>query len=302
MAFPAAREPGLTSFPDAAPSGGMRRSTSWPAAAVLACIAVAPAQAVPLVSSPQAGPASPIRLDYALYGHGFHVMDVTVDLLLTPAAYSVRLNDRTVGLLGFMLRANVTSTAQGRFVGDGVQPVRFTSTGYSRGTQRQTQLDYADGNPSVTVLAPRETKRDPVPIADARGSVDTLSAIADLVRKVERSGRCDGNALVFDGLRLSQARSETTGQQTVPQDHDTAYGGTALRCDFVSQQVAGFLHNDDEALLHRPQHGTAWINRVVAGAPPLPVRIMFEHPKLGLATMVLTRVEAGAPVSASPGG
>nr|WP_321983179.1 DUF3108 domain-containing protein [uncultured Lichenicoccus sp.] len=291
----------------------MRRTTSWPAALVVACLAVAPAPTRATASAvsgppgsaaamPDAAPAPPIRLDYALYGHGFHVMDVTVELLLTPDAYSVRLNDRTVGLLGFMLRANVTSTAQGRFVGDGVQPVRFTSIGYSRGAQRQTQLDYADGNPSVTVLAPPETRRDPVPITAARGSVDTLSAIAELVRKVERSGRCDGNALIFDGLRLTQTRSQTTGQQAVPRDPAAAYGGTALRCDFVSQQTAGFLHNDDEAQLHRPQHGTAWINRVVAGAPPLPVRITFEHPKLGLATMVLTRVEAGAPGQASPGG
>ncbi|WP_428375558.1 DUF3108 domain-containing protein [Lichenicoccus sp.] len=290
----------------------MRRIPSWPAAAVVACLAVAPAMTLPAAlaparaasvpAAPPGGAVPPIRLDYALYGHGFHVMDVTVDLLLTPDAYSLRLNDHTVGLLGFMLRANVTSTAQGRFVGDGVRPVRFTSIGYSRGAQRQTQLDYVDGNPSVTVLAPPETRRDPVPIAQARGSVDTLSAIADLMRRVERSGRCDGNALVFDGLRLTRARSQTTGQQTVPQDHGAAYGGTALRCDFVSQQVAGFLHNDDEAQLHRPQHGTAWINRVVAGAPPLPVRIMFEHPKLGLATMVLTRVEAGPPSPPSPGG
>lgn len=279
----------------------MKPIKPWPARLAPACLlalsALAPA---PAAGTPTSAP--PIRLDYALYGHGFHVMDVTVDLLLTPDGYSVRLNDRTVGLLGFMLHANVTSTAQGRFAGDGVRPVRFTSNGYSRGADRRTQLDYADGNPAVTVLSPPETRRDPVPIASARGSIDTLSAIADLMRKVETSGRCDGNALIFDGLRLSEARSQTTGQQTVPQDHDAAYGGTALRCDFVSQQTAGFLHNEDENALHRPQHGTAWISRVAAGAPPLPVRIMFEHPKLGTATMVLTRVEAGAPEPASPGG
>lgn len=269
-------------------------------AGVVLAPACAPARDTASGPAPVAGVhASPIRLSYALYGHGFHVMDVTVEMQLTPDAYSVQLNDHTAGLIGFMLNTNVTSSAIGRFVGDGVQPIRFKSAGYSRGAQRSTQLDYPDGNPSVTLLSPPETRRDPVPIAAAHGSVDTLSAIADLVRRVQRSGRCDGDALIFDGLRLTRAHARTAGQQPVPMDHDATYGGTALRCDFVTQQVAGFLHNDDEAPLHRPQHGSAWVNRIVAGAPPLPVRIVFEHPKLGTATMILTRVVAGA---ASPGG
>lgn len=251
-------------------------------------------------SATQGGaPARSIRLNYALYGHGFHVLNVTVDMRLTPDAYSVRLHDRTAGFLSLMLHTDVTSTVSGRFTSSSVQPAHFESSGYSRGAQRNTVLDYVAGNPVVRVLTPAEPKRDPVDIAKARGSIDTLSAMADMVHQVQLTGRCDGRAMIFDGLRLSDVSSRTVGQQTVPQDSRSSYGGTALRCDFVSQEVGGFLHNEDEAKMRLPQHGTAWVSQVVQGAPALPVRVMFENPKLGMATMFLTRVEE---TEAAPGG
>jgi hypothetical protein len=119
--------------------------------------------------------------------------------------------------------------------------------------------------------------------------------MADLMRQVQQNGRCDGKATVFDGLRLSQVSSRTAGQQTVPPDDRSPYGGTALRCDFESREVAGFLHDEDEAKMRKPQHGTAWVAVIVPGAPALPVRIMFENPKFGSATMFLTKVEANPP-------
>ncbi len=249
--------------------------------------------ALPQAGQPVASASKPIRLSYLLYGHGFHVLDVVVDLNVTPYGYSVRLNDHTTGFLGFMLHTNVTSTVTGRFKpGEpGVQPVRFESSGYSRGAQRDAVLVYVDGNPKVEILTPPETRRDPVSTADARGSIDTLSAMADMVHQVRQTGRCDGKARVFDGLRLTQVSSHTVGQQTVPPDDRSPFGGSALRCDFESLEIGGFLHNADEAKMRQVQHGTAWVSVIVPGAPALPVRIMFETPQLGMATMFLVKVE-----------
>ncbi len=259
-------------------------------------LALALAAAAPAASAQGGGggeASRAIRLSYTLYGHGFHVLNVVVDLRLTGQGYSVRLNDRTAGFLGLMLHTDVTSTATGRFDSGGVRPVRFESTGYSRGAQRQTVLDYVDGNPAVRVLTPSEPRRDRVDPAQTVGSIDTLSAMADMMHEVQQHGSCDGRALVFDGLRLTQVSARTVGQQTVPPDGRSPYGGTALRCDFVSLQIGGFLHNEEEARLRKPQHGTAWVAPVGQGLPALPVRITFENPKLGLATMFLTKIEQG---------
>lgn len=261
--------------------------------AILAVSSVSPPALAQAAVQGAGAPPKSVRLNYLLYGHGFHVLDVVVDLNLTPAGYSVRLNDHTTGFLGFMLHTDVTSTVTGRFKAGqpGVQPIHFESSGYSRGAQRDTVLDYVDGNPKVQILTPIEPKRDPVRIADARGSIDTLSAMADMVHQIQQTGHCDGKATVFDGLRLSTVSSHTVGQQTVPPDSRSPYGGTALRCDFESLETGGFLHNEEEAKMRRVQHGTAWVSMVVPGAPALPVRIMFENPKLGMATMFLAKVE-----------
>ena len=39
--------------------------------------------------------------------------------------------------------------------------------------------------------------------------------------------------------------------------------------------------------MHQPQNGTAWLQKVLPDAPPLPVRVTFSHPHLGLLTVLL---------------
>ena len=236
--------------------------------------------------------AGEIRLSYKLYGRGFHVMNVTVALDLTQYGYGIAVHDQTVGLMSVMVHTNVTSSAAGRFAPGGVQPLHFESVGLSRGAQRTTVLDYVDGNPVVRQSTPPEPDRDPVDTASTRGGIDTLSAIVGLVHRVQQTGRCDGDALIFDGLRLSRAHAQTVGEQTVPMHDGALYRGTALRCDFESLETGGFAHDEDQAAMHRPQDGSAWVAPVLPGAPALPVQIRFHHPKLGMVTMVLTSAAA----------
>lgn len=262
-------------------------------AALILSMLVLSAGSRPAVAQAAGGQAASrtITLSYAVYGRGFHALDVAVDLRLTRQGYSVRLNNRSAGFLSLMMHTDVTSTVTGRFIPHGVQPMHFESSGYSRGAQRDTVLDYVDGNPVIRVLTPAEPKRDPVDPAQTRGSIDTLSAMAEMVHQVQESGSCDGRALVFDGLRLSRVSSVTAGRQAVTPDGRSPYAGTALRCDFISLEIGGFLHNEDEASMRAPRHGSAWVSPIIRDAPALPLRITFEHPKLGLATMFLTRAE-----------
>jgi len=262
---------------------------------VLAGLMVLPGpQAALAAEPPAAAQGHAIHLVYQLYGRGMHVMNVEADFRLTPDGYSMRLHDQTAGLLSLMLHTNVTSVALGRFGADGgVEPAHFESSGYSRGADRHTVLDYRAGNPVVALLTPPEPKRDPVDPASTRGSIDTLSAIADMVHKVQTTGRCDGQALVFDGLRLTRVVSDTGPREMMLPGARSPFGGPTLRCDFISQQVAGFLHNGEGAQMHEPKHGSAWIARVLPGAPPLPIRITFQNPQLGEATMYLVQASAG---------
>lgn len=225
--------------------------------------------------------------DYALSSHGFHLLDVDTRTQLTAAGYAITAHSRTVGLAGLLSRSDVTSVASGRFDGVRVQPDRYASSGRSRGANRTTELAYPAHDPVVTALQPSEPERDPVPAAQTRGSIDTLSAIVGLSRQVAETGRCDGTALVFDGHRLSRLEARTVGTEPVPDPSGAGFAGPALRCDFSSRQLAGFLHDANRARLMKPLHGSAWLAAPLPGAPVAAVRATFESPLFGTATLTL---------------
>jgi hypothetical protein len=60
--------------------------------------------------------------------------------------------------------------------------------------------------------------------------------------------------------------------------------------------------NDDHSRENKPLHGSAWLAQVVAGVPPLPVRMAFETRWFGDATMYLTGTGPGSEVKIARGG
>jgi hypothetical protein len=60
--------------------------------------------------------------------------------------------------------------------------------------------------------------------------------------------------------------------------------------------LAGFKFDDDRGRDSKPMHGSAWLAPVVAGGPPLPVRMVFETRWFGDATMYMTAVGPGADI------
>lgn len=264
-----------------------------------------PAAAPPPASAPVPGP---IALRYVLYSHSLHLLDAEATLRLDPDGYAITLHDRTTGLAGLLLHADVSTAVSGRFDGATPEPVAFASSGVSRGAARAVRIVYPGGEPKVLELRPTDHDRDPVVPSDTLHSVDALSAMAGLVRLVARTGGCDGEARIFDGLRLSVVSVHTAGPDPVPTGTRSSYAGPALRCDFTSRQIGGFLHNADEARARLPQHGSAWLAAPYPGAPALPVRVVFDNPHFGTATLSLTEATPTAtsatppPATTPPGG
>jgi hypothetical protein len=117
---------------------------------------------------------------------------------------------------------------------------------------------------------------------------DTLSALAQLLHHVERSGSCNTGARIFDGRRLSEIDSSTVGMESLRRSAGTIFTGTALRCDFVGRMLAGFWLDRPRTAPARPRHGSAWFASLQPGGPPLPVRMSFATDWFGEVTMVLT--------------
>ena len=245
-------------------------------------------------AGPAAASAGTIDVQYTGYSHGFTVLKLAGTLNLGPDSYAAHVTFHTAGLIGMVVHTDNDSQVSGSFKGGQAMPVLFEGSGHLRGADRVTKIGYVDGNPVIqTLTPPPERERTPVPPADTAHTIDTLSAVALLIRQVEQDKKCDGTVTTFDGRRLSVQTAHTTGQEVLPKTDRSIFAGQALRCDFDGRQLAGFIRNENEDDLRKPRHGTAWLADMVPGAPPVPVRVAFENKLLGQVTLYLTSVTAG---------
>lgn len=244
--------------------------------------------------SAQAAPTGHFEAEYTGISHGLTVLKLTAALTLAPESYAAHVTFHTAGLVGMLLHSDNDSAASGRFEGDSAAPLLFTGTGHLRGTDRATRIEYKDGNPVIRTLAPPvEQERTAISAADTQHTIDTISAVALLIRQVARHGACDGAVTTFDGRRLATQTVHTVGEEDLPKTSRSSFAGTALRCDFDGRQLAGFVKTEDEDDLKKPRHGSAWLAPMIPGAPPVPVRVMFQNKLLGDVTLYLTAVTGG---------
>ncbi|KXV46544.1 hypothetical protein AD945_13100 [Gluconobacter albidus] len=234
-----------------------------------------------------------VNATYAVYIKGFHVLNAKTSYKLQSWGYGGSTQIKPAGLISWFVTMDVTSHVQGQFIPDGnVQPVLFDSGGISRGKNRHVRLEFSNDTPKVVDLQPPETDREPIPADLLPHTVDTLSGMAHLLHSLATTGKCDGSQVIFDGLRLTQMVVHGPVMVDIPQGQDEAYSGQAMRCDFVGRQVAGFIKDSpNREKLAAPQPGAVWF-RKIDGLGIVPVRIEFNHPKLGHVMVVMQHAVA----------
>jgi hypothetical protein len=124
-------------------------------------------------------------------------------------------------------------------------------------------------------------------------TIDTLSAVSLLIQQVGKTGTCRGAVSTFDGRRLATQTATPAGQEMLAPTDRSIFSGKALRCNIEGRQLAGFVHNEDEDDLKKPRQGVVWLADLVPGAPPVPVKVIFENKILGQVTLYLTSVTGG---------
>ncbi|WP_376100358.1 DUF3108 domain-containing protein [Roseomonas sp. CCTCC AB2023176] len=232
--------------------------------------------------------ASPLRAervtaDYVVQAMGVTVLEVRTVLDTDERGYGIEFTSRLVGLPATLMgEGRQTTRATGTWTAAGVQPVSYVGQGTWRGDPRRTVLSW-DGNRPVVrdLLPPNTAEREEVPEAARRGTVDSLSAVAFLIRQVQREQRCEATTTVYDGRRLTQMSARTARWEMLPPVRGE-WSGRALRCEFEGRLTAGFRSGDNPAEAGRPQPGTAWLAEVSPGAI-IPVRL--EIPSRWFGTM-----------------
>lgn len=250
-----------------------------------------------LVSAPPARAEAPLEARYAAWATGLNIMDIAMEFRPGPEAYRVALSLRTAGLLSFFLRGEQVSVAEGSVRADGrLEPARFRMEGTWWGRARRLALDYEGATPVVrAVVPPNGDEREEVPEAMRAGTVDTLTALAILATRIDRTGGCDGTLATYDGRRRVDVSARTVGEETLTATTTAPFGGRTLRCTFEAVQAAGFWHDQDRIGAREPQRGTAWFATVVPGTVPIPVRVEAGSRWLGPTFLYLQEARAAMP-------
>lgn len=230
-----------------------------------------------------------VDLAYDTYAAGIEVMQMHAFFSLGPWNYHIDLDYHTTGLVGLFYRGYQTNTVRGVWQDEHAAPLEFFGEGVWRGQPRRTLIDYDHGLPQIKDLRPpQESEREPVPPDLQLHTMDTLSALAQLMRKVERGNSCETAVRTYDGRRVLDVAAHTGGSETLQPTGRSIFSGPTLRCDFEGRELAGFLLGEDDPEHRSPLHGSAWLAPILPDAPRMPVRIAFQTRWFGWATMYLT--------------
>ncbi|MBV9735045.1 MAG: DUF3108 domain-containing protein [Acidisphaera sp.] len=248
----------------------------------------------------RAQPASDLDATYAVYAAGFDTASAQARLALSPAGYRVQFDFRIIGFFSAFISGDMNTAVVGTWAGVTAVPRHLEAAGVWRGDQRHTIIDYQEGQPLIrTLLPPPERERDLVPAALQRNTIDTLSALAAMVRQVAATDRCDAQGRLFDGRRLMEITVSTGGREDLPRSDRSPYYGPTLRCDFSGKLLAGFMHDESIAQQARVRHGSAWFAQVAPNVVPIPIRLTFETRWFSPATAYLAGFGQVAPAASS---
>ena len=243
-----------------------------------------------------------IHAIYETYAAGMPVAHVETALSIRPRGYQIDLGYHTTGMIGFFLSGHQFDQVNGSWQGLRAMPSHFTSNGSWHGIARHTDIEYQDTRPIIRQLVPSiANEREPVPEALQANTIDTLSALVELVRVIETTGRCENQTHTYDGRRAVELEAHTAGEEVLQPTNRSSFAGKTLRCDLTGHMQAGFLFSDDRQRDRKPMHGSAWLAQVVPGGPPVPVRLSFETKWFGNATMYLTSIGSGPRINVAAG-
>ncbi len=152
--------------------------------------------------------------------------------------YAARGAVQTSGAARIFDQTDITATATGTFVGDGVSWTRYDLSHAYAGKFRRIRLDRAAGGVTADVQPRYGNMGDPAATAAQQlGSYDPLSAMLVLGRQIGFARACRGSALVFDGRQHYRLSVTPRGEGNFT---GGGYNGPALNCNFRYEPIAGF--------------------------------------------------------------
>jgi hypothetical protein len=182
--------------------------------------------------------------------------------------FSFKLSGKSAGILGLVdWKASIQSL--GSLTASGPKPNSYVATVVRKGHKRTTNINFNGSRPSYSINPDKAAKPgEQLNPAYLPGTVDPATAIMQATSFLNQTGRCGGNATMFDGRSIvkMQLRDKGTQKISVP-----AFKGTARKCILYPTAITGRVMRAKTRENLKP--ATVWFGRLGTRREFVPVKI-----------------------------
>ncbi len=235
-----------------------------------------------------------MTLDYEVYFGPLHILSTTAQLIRSESSYRLIADAETRGVVDVLFDWSGRTETVGVFRDGRVVPQKHLAHGKSPKRERQVEMLYTPtGMVEAVTIDPEPdlSEVNPLPEDADVGTIDPLSAIAELSVLFSRDPVCEAEYAIFDGRRRYDLMLSHAGTIAFEPSEDSVFTGTAMECD-VKLEVLGGDRKEKSEYVETTSDRRVFVARPFADGPSVPVRLEIET---GLGTLVahLTGVSDG---------
>ncbi|HVY12680.1 MAG TPA: DUF3108 domain-containing protein [Alphaproteobacteria bacterium] len=241
-----------------------------------------------------------LRLSYAIYLGGIHLMDSTTEFTRNGPVYHVTMRAGTQGLVRRLIPWDAELNSKGTLVSETIKPMEGTIITRWKDEPAKVEFHYENGKEVKTVFEPpnKDDKNEPVPEALRQSALDPLNGIVQMMTGVAYGKGCAQTVPVFDGHRRFDVIMQDKGTAQLKGDGYSPFSGPANKCEVQFAMRAGtrkdregsHFWDDEKNGARAPVH--IYLAKVKNGLPPLPVRAETDS-FFGGVMVHLTNIEGG---------
>ncbi len=219
--------------------------------------------------------AQQTRLTYAGFLEDAQVLTLRLDMSgLDKSTYYMSVGGELIGLLANMYPFHMQLSSQGRLRGQGADPSRFSSDINMPDGSRAVTLTYsAGGNIQMTDNPATLEGRQAFARGLVRGTIDPLSAVAAIARRIGGGQGCSGTVAVFDGVRrFDLALRPLPASAVPPHNLRVTLANPPHGCDAALTLLSGFPQSAIDSGMY-PRTARFWFSAELNSPWPVLLRI-----------------------------
>ena len=219
--------------------------------------------------------AQQARYRYAGFLQDAQVLTLQFDMAAADkASYQVNMGGDLIGMLASMYPFHMQLTSQGRVSGQASLPSHYRSDISTADQRSIVTLTYsAGGNIQMVDQPATQEGQDAFARGMVRGTMDPLSAVAMIARKIDAGQDCSGRMPVFDGARrFDLTLTPIPASVSPPRNLLVALKSPPRGCDAALTLLSGFSQSAIDSGVY-PKTARFWFTSDLNSPWPVLLRI-----------------------------